>query len=72
MSKDFTYTLDHSEDLKSGKVQWNLIESTLFKKNIGHWHLRESGNGKTDVHYKVEVEFKIPVPGFILNRLVEE
>lgn len=71
LSKDFTYTLDHFEDSKTGKVEWTLIESDLFKKNIGRWEIRSVGPGKTDVLYTIDVEFKIPVPGFILNRLVK-
>jgi ribosome-associated toxin RatA of RatAB toxin-antitoxin module len=71
MSQDVTYTLDHKEDSATGVVEWTLIESNFFKKNTGRWELKASGSGKTDVLYSLELEFKIPVPGFILNRLVK-
>jgi ribosome-associated toxin RatA of RatAB toxin-antitoxin module len=71
MMKDIHYTLDHREDPASGVVEWSLVDSDAFKKNSGRWTLKAVGPGKTDVLYTVDVEFKIPVPGFILNRLVK-
>jgi ribosome-associated toxin RatA of RatAB toxin-antitoxin module len=71
MMKDITYTLDHKENKDSGVIEWVLIDSDFFKKNTGRWELKDAGPGKTDVKYTVDVEFKIPVPGFMLNRLVK-
>ena len=71
MSQDIHYTLDHNEDLETGQVGWELVDSNFFKKNNGKWEIKPAGSGKTDVIYSIEVEFKIPVPGFILNRLVK-
>lgn len=71
MSQDVMYTLDHRENSKAGTVEWNLVESNFFKKNTGKWEVKPAGTGKTDVLYSLEVEFKVPVPGFILNRLVK-
>jgi ribosome-associated toxin RatA of RatAB toxin-antitoxin module len=71
MMKDVTYTLDHKEDAATGRVEWSLVDSDTFKKNNGLWELKAAGPGKTEVYYKLDVEFKIPVPGFILNRLVK-
>ncbi len=71
MMKDIVYTLDHREDPAAGTVEWSLVDSDAFKKNTGRWELKAAGAGKTDVKYQLEVDFKIPVPGFILNRLVK-
>ncbi len=71
MSQDVTYTLDHRHDLASGRVNWSLVESNFFKKNIGMWEVKSVGKGKSEVLYSIEVDFKVPVPGFILNRLVK-
>lgn len=71
MFKDFTYTLDHSEDPASGRVQWTLVESDLFNKNVGSWQLEALGEKQTRVRYSLDVEFKVPVPGFILKKLVK-
>ncbi|MEO5969993.1 MAG: SRPBCC family protein [Bdellovibrionia bacterium] len=71
MSQDVMYTLDHRENKAVGTVEWSLVDSNFFKKNNGKWEVKPAGSGKTDVLYSLEVEFKVPVPGFILNRLVK-
>jgi ribosome-associated toxin RatA of RatAB toxin-antitoxin module len=69
--KDVNYTLDHREDPGAGVMEWTLVGSDTFKVNNGKWQLTSVGPGKTDVKYSLEVEFKIPVPGLILNRLIK-
>jgi len=71
MSQDVTYTLDHKENRETGRVEWTLVESNFFKKNNGKWDVKSAGSGKSDVTYSLDVEFKVPVPGFILSRLVK-
>jgi ribosome-associated toxin RatA of RatAB toxin-antitoxin module len=71
MSKDVHYVLDHQEDPETGQVQWSLVESNFFKKNNGSWKVTSLGKGKSEVIYTVDVEFRVPVPGFILSRLVK-
>ncbi len=71
MIKDARYTLDHVEDREKGIVTWTLIEGDLIKKNNGRWELKSVGPGKTEIRYTVEIEFAIPVPGLILNRMVK-
>ncbi len=71
MSQDVHYTLDHEADLQTGRIDWELVDSNFFKKNKGHWEVKALANGKSDVVYALDVEFKVPVPGFILNRLVK-
>jgi ribosome-associated toxin RatA of RatAB toxin-antitoxin module len=71
MMKDFSYILDLREDRENGRVEWTLVESDMFKTNNGVWELKSAGAGKTEAFYKLEVEFKIPVPSLILNRLVK-
>lgn len=71
MMKDFSYLLDLREDKNKGRIEWTLVESDLFKKNSGRWEIKSAGPGKTEAFYQLEVEFNIPVPGLILNRLVK-
>jgi ribosome-associated toxin RatA of RatAB toxin-antitoxin module len=71
MMKDVNYRLEHFEDAAAGVVSWKLIDSDTFKKNDGRWELKALGPGQTEATYRLDVEFKIPVPGFILNRLVK-
>lgn len=71
MGQDVTYTLDHTEDREAGTVVWTLVDGNIMKKNEGRWEIKSAAAGKSDIKYALEVEFKIPVPGFILNRLVK-
>lgn len=69
--KDVQYTLDHDENRETGRVQWELIDSDIFKVNRGFWQLKKLDSGKTEAHYCLEAEFKIPVPSLILNKLIK-
>jgi ribosome-associated toxin RatA of RatAB toxin-antitoxin module len=69
--KDVHYTIDHTEDAAAGIVAWTLVESDTFKTNTGRWELKALGPGKTDVKYFLELDFKIFVPGMILNKLIK-
>jgi ribosome-associated toxin RatA of RatAB toxin-antitoxin module len=71
MSQNVSYTLDHHEDKARGQVVWELVESNFFKKNVGRWEVKSLGPNQSEALYSIEVEFKVPVPGFILNRLVK-
>lgn len=71
MIKEVTYTVEQREDPEKGIVEWSLVESDFLKKNSGRWQLQAAGPGRTNVYYSVEVEFKIPVPSLILNRLIK-
>ena len=71
MMKDISYTLEHTEDAATGRVTWSLVSSDFFKKNIGHWEIDSAGPGKVKVKYVIDIEFKFPVPGLILNKLVK-
>lgn len=71
MIKDVSYTVDHEEDSANGRMTWSLVESDTFKKNSGYWELKTLSPGKTDIRYVVDIEFKIPVPGFILKGLIK-
>jgi ribosome-associated toxin RatA of RatAB toxin-antitoxin module len=70
MGQKMNYVLDHTEDREKGSVEWHLVESNFFKVNTGKWKISGDEKG-CDVTYDLEVEFKISVPGFILNRLVK-
>ena len=71
MLKDVTYSLDIKDNAESGVIEWSLIESDFFKINNGRWELKSVGPGKTEAHYRLEIEFKFPVPGMILNKLIK-
>lgn len=71
MGKDFQYTVALVEKPDSGTVEWSLVEGQVFKKNNGGWNIQEVGANECKVRYWLDVEFDIPVPGFILKGLIK-
>ncbi len=69
LGKDLWYLLEHSEDAEKGTLTWKLVESDLLKKDSGTWTLMDLGDGKTEVTYTIEIEFKIWIPGPVLKTL---
>lgn len=71
MIKSFKYTLATSQT-KPTNVSWVLESGDLFKKNDGRWTLKDLGNGKTEVTYTLEVDFKMFAPNSILTALTQK
>ncbi len=67
--KKFTYTLSMTQQ-KPNKLSWKLESGDFFKTNSGSWELKDLGNGKTEVTYSLDVDFKILAPKMIVNKLV--
>ena len=67
--KKFTYVLELTEK-KNEALTWTFVSGDIFKKNNGGWYLKDLGNGKTEVTYKVDVDFKMMVPGMISKKLI--
>lgn len=66
--KEFTYIVKLTQK-KPNAVSWTLESGDLFKKNNGGWELKDLGNGKTEVTYSLDVDFKMFAPAMILNKL---
>lgn len=61
---------ENDPEWKSAKISWTLADSKFFKVNNGLWSLKALGPDKTEVLYRLELEFTFSVPGFILKTLV--
>lgn len=51
-------------------VNWQLEKSEFFKSNNGSWTLKALGPTQTEAVYRLDLEFNMSVPGFILKGLV--
>lgn len=73
MMKDISYVLEHEVSQGTGTkvMKWKLVSSDFLTVNNGSWELTPVDGGKTRVKYTVEIDFKIPVPGFMLNKLIK-
>jgi ribosome-associated toxin RatA of RatAB toxin-antitoxin module len=63
--KNITYTLKLSHE-ENKKVSWSLVSGDMMKVNNGSWTLKDMGEGKTEVTYSLQVEFKGFLPGLSL------
>lgn len=71
MIKSFKYTLATTQT-RPTNINWVLDSGDLFKKNAGEWKLKDLGNGKTEVTYTLEVDFKMFAPNAILTALTQK
>jgi len=71
MIKSFKYIINTKQE-KPTRVSWTLDSGDLFKKNDGEWKLKDLGNGKTEVTYSLDVDFKMFAPSSILSALTEK
>lgn len=69
--KKFKYILELKHDRPNG-ISWTFKSGDIFKKNEGHWELKDLGDGKTEVNYALEVEVKGFAPKAMVNSLTEK
>jgi ribosome-associated toxin RatA of RatAB toxin-antitoxin module len=69
--KTFKYIVNLKQE-KPTRVSWTLDSGDLFKKNNGEWKLKDLGNGKTEVTYSLDLDFKMFAPSGILSTLTEK
>jgi ribosome-associated toxin RatA of RatAB toxin-antitoxin module len=71
MIKSFKYIINIKNE-RPTSVSWTLDSGDLFKKNDGAWKMKDLGNGKTEVTYSLDMDFKIFAPSSILSALTEK
>lgn len=69
--KTFKYIVNLKQE-KPTRVSWTLDSGDLFKKNDGEWKLKDLGNGKTEVTYSLDLDFKLFAPSGILSTLTDK
>jgi ribosome-associated toxin RatA of RatAB toxin-antitoxin module len=69
--KTFKYIVNTKQE-RPTRVSWTLDSGDLFKKNNGEWKLKDLGNGKTEVTYSLELDFKLFAPSSILTSLTDK
>ncbi len=60
--KEISYTIN-LKHTPNKEVSWTLVTGDMMKTNNGKWTLKDLGNGKTEVNYNLEIEFKGFLPG---------
>src|SRR5271167_2174187 len=65
-STSYTLAYDYSE--APGVLAWVQTQGDITSKLDGRYVFAPDGNGGTEVSYHLEVEMKVPLPGFIKMR----
>jgi ribosome-associated toxin RatA of RatAB toxin-antitoxin module len=60
------YTLEYTHDQPS-RVSWTLVEGDMVSQLDGVYGLEQVGD-TTRVHYSLEADLSLPLPGFMLKR----
>jgi ribosome-associated toxin RatA of RatAB toxin-antitoxin module len=65
-STSYTLAYDYSNAPKA--LAWKQTAGDLTSKLDGEYHFEDAGDGSTEVSYTLEVELRVPLPGFIKRR----
>jgi len=63
-----SYTLVYDYDAAPGALAWKQTAGDLTSKLDGTYRFEAAGEGATEVTYTLEVELRVPLPGFIKRR----
>ncbi len=61
------YELEYDWD-GNRKVTWTLTTAEMLTAMEGEYELTDSGNGTTTVHYRLQVDVKIPMIGMLKRK----
>ncbi len=64
------YVLDLTCDPKARAIDWTFVEGEIVTHSVGSWRLAPEGDG-TAVTYRVSLDVKAPVPGFVLRKVTD-
>jgi ribosome-associated toxin RatA of RatAB toxin-antitoxin module len=65
-STSYTLVYDYSD--APSTLSWRQVAGDLTSKLDGHYRFEPSSDGGTEVTYTLEVELRVPLPGFIKRR----
>ena len=63
-----TYTLAYDHRDAPRVLAWRLTKGDITTRLDGRYEFVPTGDGGTEVTYHLEVEFRVPIPGFIKMR----
>lgn len=65
-STNYTLAYDYSEAPRI--LAWRLVEGDITTKLDGHYVFDPAEGGGTEVTYRLEVQLRVPIPGFVKMR----
>ena len=63
-----TYTLDYDYSEAPRRLPWVLSHGDITSRLDGAYEFEELDDGETEVIYHLEVDLRVPIPGFVKRR----
>ena len=63
-----SYTLRYDYSRAPGELSWIQTNGDLTRRLDGSYELIPSGDGGTEIAYRLVVDLKVPLPGFVKRR----
>jgi ribosome-associated toxin RatA of RatAB toxin-antitoxin module len=63
-----SYTLSYDYSGAPRVLAWRLTEGDITTKLDGSYEFEPADGGGTDINYRLDVELRVPIPGFIKMR----
>ncbi len=73
LMKRIEYSIEVHQEVSEQKarVWWHLKDGDFFQKNDGLWELTKVDEKSTQVLYRLDIDFSVSVPSFILKGLIK-
>lgn len=73
LMKRIEYSIEVHQEVSEQKarVWWHLKDGDFFQKNDGLWELTKVDENSTQVLYRLDLDFSVSVPSFILKGLIK-
>lgn len=73
LMKRIDYSIEVHKEVsdKKARVWWHLKEGDFFQKNDGLWELTKIDDHSTQVLYRLDLDFSVSVPSFIIKGLIK-
>lgn len=68
LGRSTSYTLRYDYSGAPDELSWVQTAGDLTRRLDGSYHLSSAGEGATEIVYKLVVDLKVPLPGFVKRR----
>ena len=62
------YTLTYDYTNAPNEMGWSMLSGDIQRSIDGVWRFEPDGDGRTQVHYDLQIDLAIPLPGFVKRR----
>jgi ribosome-associated toxin RatA of RatAB toxin-antitoxin module len=63
-----SYTLRYDYSAAPDELSWRQVAGDLTRRLDGAYELASAGDGQTEITYRLLVDLKVPLPGFVKRR----